>query len=60
MQDVFTKHKELILLGERLVLSTIAYDLNIQLPYKPLVTALKRLNIYPDLAKVAWNFVNDW
>lgn len=50
----------MILVGERLLLSTIAYDLNIQLPYKPLVRALKRLDILPDLAKVAWNFVNDW
>ncbi|PON93393.1 Cyclin [Trema orientale] len=59
-REVFDKQKEVILLGERLLLSTIAFDLNIQLPYKPLVTALKRLDIFPDLAKVAWNFVNDW
>lgn len=60
MQEVFNKQKEVILVGERLVLSTIAFDLNIQLPYKLLVTALKRLDIFPNLAKVAWNFVNDW
>ncbi|XP_024030281.1 cyclin-T1-3 isoform X2 [Morus notabilis] len=59
-QEVFNKQKEVILVGERLVLSTIAFDLNIQLPYKLLVTALKRLDIFPNLAKVAWNFVNDW
>ncbi|EXC25053.1 hypothetical protein L484_021924 [Morus notabilis] len=58
--EVFNKQKEVILVGERLVLSTIAFDLNIQLPYKLLVTALKRLDIFPNLAKVAWNFVNDW
>ncbi|KAG8654631.1 cyclin-T1-3 isoform X2 [Manihot esculenta] len=52
--------KELITIGERLLLATIAFDLDIQLPYKPLVDALKKLKIFPDLAKVAWNFVNDW
>nr|DAD40794.1 TPA_asm: hypothetical protein HUJ06_015117 [Nelumbo nucifera] len=60
-KDVYEKQKELILIGERLLLATIAYDLNIPLPYKPLVSALKRLKIvHNDLAKVAWNFVNDW
>ncbi|KAF8396401.1 hypothetical protein HHK36_018018 [Tetracentron sinense] len=59
--EVYKKQKELILIGERLLLATIAFDLNIQLPYKPLVAALKRLKIpHNDLAKVAWNFVNDW
>ncbi|KAL5561175.1 hypothetical protein UlMin_030922 [Ulmus minor] len=46
---------------DRLLLSTITFDLDIQLPYKPLVVALKKLNIFRDhLARVAWNFVNDW
>lgn len=56
--EVFDKQKELILLGERLLLSTIAFDLDSQLPYKPLVAALKTLEL-SDLSKVAWNFVND-
>ncbi|XP_010275580.1 PREDICTED: cyclin-T1-3-like [Nelumbo nucifera] len=60
-KEVYEKQKELILIGERLLLATIAYDLDIPLPYKPLVAALKRLKIsHNDLAKVAWNFVNDW
>ncbi|XP_062097436.1 cyclin-T1-3-like isoform X2 [Humulus lupulus] len=59
-KEVFNKQKDLILVGERILLSTIAFDFNIELPYEPLVTALKRLNIFSDLAKVAWNFVNDW
>lgn len=60
-KDVYEKQKELILIGERMLLSTIAYDLNIELPYKPLVAALKSLNISNrELSKVAWNFVNDW
>ncbi|KAL5577828.1 hypothetical protein UlMin_019527 [Ulmus minor] len=42
---------------DRLLLSTITFDLDIQLPYKPLVVALKKLNIFRDhLARVAWNF----
>ncbi|KAH7567230.1 hypothetical protein ACOSP7_010980 [Xanthoceras sorbifolium] len=59
-REVFKKQKDLIIAGEMHLLSTIAYDLDIQLPYKPLVPALKRLQVFPDLAKVAWNFVNDW
>ncbi|OVA18761.1 Cyclin [Macleaya cordata] len=61
-KDVYEKQKELILTGERLLLATIAFDLNIQLPYKPLVAALKRMEIshISNIAKVAWNFVNDW
>jgi cyclin T len=39
-------------------MSTIAFDFDIQLPYKPLAAALKKLEL-SDLAKVAWNFVND-
>ena len=43
------------------MLSTVAFDLNIEHPYKPLVAALKRLEIAnKELVKVAWNFVNDW
>ncbi|PSR99652.1 Cyclin-T1-4 like [Actinidia chinensis var. chinensis] len=60
-RDVYDKQKELILVGERLLLSTVAFDLNIEHPYKPLVAALKRLEIAnKELVKVAWNFVNDW
>ncbi|XWS24405.1 hypothetical protein CRYUN_Cryun28dG0099100 [Craigia yunnanensis] len=59
-REVYDKQKELILIGERLLLATIAFDLDIQLPYKPLVAAVKRLELFPNLLKVAWNFVNDW
>nr|GMD20626.1 cyclin-T1-3-like [Ipomoea batatas]GME06138.1 cyclin-T1-3-like [Ipomoea batatas] len=60
-KEVYDKQKELILVGERLLLSTVAYELNIEHPYKPLVAAIKRLEIsHKELAKVAWNFVNDW
>ncbi|KAK8551834.1 hypothetical protein V6N13_120268 [Hibiscus sabdariffa] len=59
-REVYDKQKELILVGERLLLSTIAFDLDIELPYKPLVAVFKKLGIFPNLLKVAWNFVNDW
>ncbi|KAL6574372.1 hypothetical protein OROHE_001276 [Orobanche hederae] len=60
-KEVYDKQKELILLGEQLILVTIAFDLNIEHPYKPLVAALKKLEISEkDVVKVAWNFVNDW
>ncbi|PPR88771.1 hypothetical protein GOBAR_AA31916 [Gossypium barbadense] len=59
-REVYDKQKELILTGERLLLATIAFDLDVELPYKPLVAAVKRLEIFPNLLKVAWNFVNDW
>ncbi|GMI82542.1 hypothetical protein HRI_001923500 [Hibiscus trionum] len=59
-REVYDKQKELILVGERLLLATIAFDLDIELPYKPLVAAFKKLEIFPNLLKVAWNFVNDW
>ncbi|XP_050213307.1 cyclin-T1-3-like isoform X2 [Mercurialis annua] len=59
-KDFCDKQKELIISGERLLLVTIAFSIDIKLPYRPLVDALKKLKIYPALAKVAWNFVNDW
>ncbi|KAA8537589.1 hypothetical protein F0562_027197 [Nyssa sinensis] len=60
-REVYDKQKELILIGERLLLATVAFDLNIEHPYKPLIAALKRLEIsHKELAKIAWNFVNDW
>lgn len=59
-KEIFNKQKELILIAERVLLSTLAFDVDIQLPYKPLVAALKRLGMAADLGKVAWNFVNDW
>ncbi|KAK6115309.1 hypothetical protein DH2020_007578 [Rehmannia glutinosa] len=60
-KEVYDKQKQLILLGEQLILVTVAFDLNIEHPYKPLIAALKKLEIsQKELVKVAWNFVNDW
>ncbi|OIV96016.1 hypothetical protein TanjilG_27120 [Lupinus angustifolius] len=59
-KEVYEQQKELILLGERDVLATLGFALNIQHPYKPLVEAIKKFNVSKNaLAQVAWNFVND-
>lgn len=59
-KEVYEQQKELVLLGERLVLTTLGFDLNIHHPYKPLVAAIKKFKVAQNaLAQVAWNFVND-
>ncbi|CAB4307439.1 unnamed protein product [Prunus armeniaca] len=59
-KEVYEQQKELILLGERVVLATLAFDLNVNHPYKPLVEAIKKFKVAQNaLAQVAWNFVND-
>ncbi|TXG71197.1 hypothetical protein EZV62_006132 [Acer yangbiense] len=59
-KETFDLQKELILLGEKVVLSTLGYDLNVHHPYKPLVEAIKKFKVAQNaLAQVAWNFVND-
>ena len=60
VQEVYEQQKELTLLGERVVLGTLGYDLNVHHPYKPLVEAIKKFKVAQNaLAQVAWNFVND-
>ncbi|KAL8494782.1 hypothetical protein ACS0TY_025586 [Phlomoides rotata] len=59
-KEVFDNQKQLILMGEQLILVTVAFDLNIEHPYKPLTAALKRLGTPPkQVVQVAWNYVND-
>nr|KYP51905.1 Cyclin-T1-5 [Cajanus cajan] len=59
-KEVYEQHKELILIGERVVLATLGFDLNVHHPYKPLVEAIKKFKVAQNaLAQVAWNFVND-
>lgn len=59
-KEVYEQQKELILFGERLVLATLGFDLNVLHPYKPLVEAIKKFKVAQNaLAQVAWNFVND-
>nr|XP_004298510.2 PREDICTED: cyclin-T1-4-like [Fragaria vesca subsp. vesca] len=54
--------RELIAKAERLVLKTIGFDLDIELPFKALAAALKRLtsDVVPRLAEVAWSLVEEW
>ncbi|CAI9755878.1 unnamed protein product [Fraxinus pennsylvanica] len=60
LKEVYEQQKELILLGERVVLTTLGFDLNLLHPYKPLVEAIKKFKVAQNaLAQVAWNFVND-
>lgn len=43
-----------------MVLATLAFELNVHHPYKPLVEAIKKFKVAQNaLAQVAWNFVND-
>ncbi|KAJ3670070.1 hypothetical protein LUZ60_010394 [Juncus effusus] len=60
-REVYEQQKELILIGERVVLATLSFDLNVNHPYKPLVDAIKKFQVSTQnaLAQVAWNFVND-
>lgn len=59
-KEVYEQQKELILIGERVVLTTLGFDLNVHHPYKPLVEAIKKFKVAQNaLAQVAWNFVND-
>ncbi|XP_051184354.1 cyclin-T1-4 [Lolium perenne] len=59
-REVYDRQKELILLGERVVLATLGFDLNVHHPYKPLVETIKKFKItHNALPQVAWNFVND-
>ncbi|XP_011011211.1 PREDICTED: cyclin-T1-3-like isoform X2 [Populus euphratica] len=59
-KEVYEQQKEIILHGERVVLATLGFDLNLLHPYKPLVDAIKKFKVAQNaLAQVAWNFVND-
>uniref|UniRef100_A0A3N7F4F2 B-like cyclin n=1 Tax=Populus trichocarpa TaxID=3694 RepID=A0A3N7F4F2_POPTR len=59
-KEVYEQQKEIILLGERVVLATLGFDFNLLHPYKPLVDAIKKFKVAQNaLAQVAWNFVND-
>ncbi|XP_044509742.1 cyclin-T1-3-like isoform X1 [Mangifera indica] len=58
--ELYEQQKELVLLGERVVLATLGFDLNVHHPYKPLVEAIKKFKVAQNaLAQVGWNFVND-
>jgi len=60
VRDVHEIQNENMLLGKKLVLTTLDFDINIQPPYKPLVVAIRKFQVVTNtLAQDAWNFVND-
>ncbi|XP_026664289.2 cyclin-T1-3-like isoform X2 [Phoenix dactylifera] len=59
-REAYEQQKALILLAERVVLVTLAFNFSVALPYRPLVEAIKKFNGAEKLfAQTAWNFVND-
>jgi hypothetical protein len=56
-----------VLRAERLLLHTLAFDFNIEHPYKYLLSTVKEMQILGyisenctrELAQIAWNFAND-
>ncbi len=56
-----------MLRAERLLLHTLAFDFNIEHPYKYLLSTVKEMQILGyisenctrELAQIAWNFAND-
>jgi hypothetical protein len=49
-----------MLLGKRLVFTTLDFDINIQHPYKPLVVAIRKFHVATNtLVQIVRNFVND-
>ncbi|XP_024625498.2 cyclin-T1-3 [Medicago truncatula] len=61
VHEVYEQQKELILLGERVLLATLDFYLNVQLPYEPLAEGIIKLNLAKNYALVqaAWSFVDD-
>jgi len=61
----YLKRRDEVLLAERSVLQTMAFDLVVEHPYKHLLAYVKTLKgnqsneSFKNLAQVAWNFVND-
>jgi cyclin T len=60
VQNVYKVKKEKVLLGERLVLITLDFDINVQHSYKHLVVAIRKFQVATNtLVQVTWNFMND-
>lgn len=59
-KECYEQQKQLVVMAERILLSTLAFDFKVQHPYKYLVSAIKIFKVEKSsLAQVAWNFVND-
>lgn len=67
VQNFVQEQRERILIAERSLLHTLAFDFNIEHPYKFLLSTVKQMQAYSyiaedntrDLAQIAWNFAND-
>ncbi len=60
VQDVYKVEKEKVLLGKKLVLTTLDFDINIHHPYKPLMVAIRKFQVVTNtFAQVAQIFLND-
>jgi cyclin T len=69
MQDsnFVQEQRELVLRAERRLLHSLAFDFNIEHPYKYLLSTVKQMQGYcrisesstRELAQTAWNFAND-
>jgi cyclin T len=51
--------REEVLVAERVLLQTLAFDLTVEHPYKYLLQYVKTIEGDRELAQTAWNFVND-
>ncbi|KAK6938862.1 LOW QUALITY PROTEIN: hypothetical protein RJ641_032370, partial [Dillenia turbinata] len=59
-RKMYDKKKALLLSGEKHFLETIACDLKVEHPYKPLIAALRRLGNHIYRTCATGNFINDW
>lgn len=55
----FWELKEKILVCERILLTTLGFNLSVEHAYRPLLAYVKSIQGTRDLAQVAWNFIND-
>jgi hypothetical protein len=59
VQNVYEIQKEKMLLGKKLVFTTLDFDVNVQHPCKLVVVTIRKFQVAINtLAQVAWNFVN--
>jgi len=51
--------RELVIANEQLLLRTLKYKVNLDLPYRYLYNYLRALNCNSGMAQIATNFIND-
>jgi cyclin T len=60
VQDVHEVQKENMLLGKKLVLTTLDFDINIQHLYKPLVVAIRKFQVATNTCASCIKFCEWW